>query len=64
MRERERTEIRADRLGEPGTPDQENLEEVRADADRMLAAGDDAIARALSQDSASFLRANRQRGGQ
>jgi len=33
-------------------------------AQRMLAAGADAIARALSQDSAAYLAANRQKGGQ
>lgn len=65
MRERERpTDLPTERIGEPDLPGEENLDELRADAERMLAAGDDAIARALSQDSAAFLRANRQRGGQ
>ena len=38
--------------------------DFRAAADRLLAQGGDAIARALSQDSAAFLAANRQEGGQ
>jgi hypothetical protein len=41
-----------------GTPD------LRAAAERLLAEGADAIERALSQDSAAFLAANRQEGGQ
>lgn len=40
------------------------LEELRARADRLLAAGADAIDRALSHDSRAFLEANRQEGGQ
>jgi hypothetical protein len=43
---------------QPGTPD------LRAAAERLLAQGADAIERALSQDSAAFLAANRQEGGQ
>jgi hypothetical protein len=42
----------------PGEPD------LRAAAERLLARGADAIERALSQDSAAFLAANRQEGGQ
>ena len=42
-------------------PDQPDL---RAAAERLLARGTDAIERALSQDSAAFLAANRQEGGQ
>ena len=38
--------------------------DFRAAADRLLAQGGDAISRALSQDSAAFLAANRQEGGQ
>lgn len=37
---------------------------LRADAERLLARGGDAIARALSQNSADFLTASRQEGGQ
>jgi hypothetical protein len=40
------------------------LEQLRASADRLLAAGTDAIDRALSSDSRAFLDANRQEGGQ
>ena len=38
--------------------------DLRERAERLLAHGDDAIDRALSQDSAAFLAANRQEGGQ
>jgi hypothetical protein len=38
--------------------------ELRARAERLLAAGDAAIERALSRDSTAYLRANRQIGGQ
>jgi hypothetical protein len=38
--------------------------DFRAAAERLLARGADAIDRALSQDSAAFLAANRQEGGQ
>jgi len=38
--------------------------DLRAAAERLLAQGADAIERALSQDSAAFLAANRQEGGQ
>jgi len=44
-----------------GPPDQPD---VRAVAERLLARGTDAIEHALSQDSAAFLAANRQEGGQ
>jgi hypothetical protein len=44
-----------------GPPDQPDL---RAAAERLLARGSHAIERALSQDSAAFLDANRQEGGQ
>ena len=40
------------------------LEELRRAGEELLAAGDDAIRRALSADSEAFLRANRQEGGQ
>ena len=41
-----------------------SLERIRETANEFLAAGDEAIRRALSGDSEGFLRANRQRGGQ
>jgi hypothetical protein len=41
------------------------LQMARSEADRLLAAGDDAIQRALSgSDSEAFLRASRQQGGE
>lgn len=41
-----------------------NLGELRRAGEDLLAAGDEAIRRALSSDSEGFLRANRQEGGQ
>jgi hypothetical protein len=42
-----------------------NLAQLRADGDRLLAAGDEAIRRALAgNNSEDFLRASRQQGGQ
>ena len=38
--------------------------DLRESAERLLVQGADAIERALSQDSAAFLAANRQEGGQ
>lgn len=38
--------------------------ELRERGERLLALGADAIERALSEDSAAFLAANRQEGGQ
>lgn len=41
------------------------LQQSRSDGDRLLAAGDEAIRRALSDvDSEAFLRASRQQGGE
>ena len=41
------------------------LDNLRAQADRFLAAGDEAIDRALANsDSEAFLRANKQQGGE
>ncbi len=40
------------------------LARARRDAQSLLSAGDEAIARALSGDSQAFLRANRQQGGE
>jgi hypothetical protein len=42
----------------------DNLTRLRREAGDILAAGNDAIDRALSGDSEAFLRANRQQGGQ
>ena len=60
-RERERPE-RA--LSEGNNPGDDGLDSARTGAERLLQAADDAIARALSGDSAQFLRATRQSGGQ
>jgi hypothetical protein len=48
----------------PGSPVPAGRLDLRAAAERLLAQGADAIERALSQDSAAFLAANRQEGGQ
>jgi hypothetical protein len=49
--------------GDAGGDDQ--LQQARAQADRLLAAGDEAIQRALAgSNSEAFLRAGRQQGGQ
>jgi len=45
-------------------PPGDDLSELRQAGDRFLAAGDEAISRALSTDSERFLAANRQQGGQ
>lgn len=49
-----------------GTPadDSTDQQELRDRGAALLAAADEAIARALSRDSALFLRQNRQQGGQ
>jgi hypothetical protein len=47
-----------------GGPDGDDLNAIGDAAARLLAAGDAAIDRALSNDSDAFLRANRQQGGQ
>lgn len=67
MRFRERTndEHNQEQQNTPSvTPAGENLDSLREDAERLLAAGDDAINRALSGNSEAFLVANRQQGGQ
>ncbi len=68
MSERERHQTMGDprpRAAAPGHPGVDaDVVRLRADADRLLDAADDAIARALSGDSETFLEANRQEGGQ
>jgi hypothetical protein len=65
MNERERIEnehnppLSSEELGENN-----RLQQIRQTANEFLAAGDEAIRRALSGDSEGFLRANRQQGGQ
>ncbi|MGQ0701886.1 MAG: hypothetical protein ACT4PM_01985 [Gemmatimonadales bacterium] len=48
----------------PVPPPSGHLGELHRAGDDLLAAGDEAIRRALSGDSEAFLRANRQKGGQ
>jgi len=68
MRERERppTNREPGNHGPPagGPADGGDVERLHGDADRLLDAAEQAIARALSGDSEAFLQANRQRGGQ
>jgi hypothetical protein len=62
-----RERINPGRMAQPlsdGGNDGDNLERLRQTASEFLAAGDEAIRRALSGDSEAFLRANRQQGGQ
>jgi hypothetical protein len=62
MREKERQDSNPP-SGAFGTGD--SLGHLREQAERFLAACDDAISRALAgSDSEAFLRANRQQGGQ
>jgi hypothetical protein len=48
--------------GQPGSGDV--LQQARERGDRLLAAGDEAIRRALSGNSQNFITASRQQGGQ
>lgn len=65
MTTRERVNDRRDeRPSEGGVSGGEGLAAARDEAERLFAAGDEAIERALSGDSEAFLAANRQRGGQ
>jgi hypothetical protein len=51
--------------GGDGSTDPGNLTQLRAEGNSLLAAGDEAIRRALSgNNSEDFLRASRQQGGQ
>ncbi len=63
MRERHHAENRATTGGDdgPATPD---LGPARQAGRRHLAAGQAAIARALSENSEAFLRSSRQEGGE
>lgn len=62
MTMRERPPSETPRMAAPGAP--MGSGNARASAERFLAQGADAIERALSQNSAAFLAANRQEGGQ
>jgi hypothetical protein len=61
-----RHENEADRTSgaRPGQGGAEQRDELREHAARLLEAGDEAIRRALSNDSERFLNQNRQQGGQ
>ena len=64
-RERERERPRTPRDPGAGTPPEDaSTAPLRDAADRFLRHADQAIERALSGDSETFLRANRQQGGQ
>lgn len=64
MSQRERPTTDRVRPATSGTDVIAGPDNARADAERLLRAADDAIARALSADSARFLEATRQSGGQ
>lgn len=66
MQERERRHDDAPPGGEPpvGSPGNGGLDHMRRAGEDFLAAGDDAISRALSGDSEKFLSANKQSGGE
>jgi hypothetical protein len=62
QRTSEQQQVQAGGSSDPGTGD--TLQQAREQGDRLLAAGDEAIRRALSGNSESFLRSGRQQGGQ
>ena len=67
MRLRERTEDDRKKPEEDSAgngPSEQNLRSMRLAGQGLLVAGADAIQRALSGDSESFLAATRQQGGQ
>ena len=65
MRLRERTGDDLERNEEPGDGSGDaNLASMRLAGQNLLAAGADAINKALSGNSETFLRATRQQGGQ
>ena len=64
---RERTEddrVRADQNAPDASPNDANLRRMRLAGQSFLAAGADAIQKALSGDSERFLSDTRQQGGQ
>lgn len=64
LRERQRDDSAGSGGAGPAPGGGGNLGELHRAGEDLLAAGDEAIRRALSSDSEAFLRANRQRGGQ
>jgi hypothetical protein len=63
MREKERQDYGPPTGGGSGT-EGGGLDRLREQANRFLAAGDEAINSALDNDSEAFLRANRHQGGE
>ena len=63
MNLRERRHERPPAPQADGNPS-DNLDALRAETERLLASGDDAIEQALSKRSEEFLRATRQSGGE
>ena len=63
MKERERQHCNQPTL-QPDIQPSAARAALHADAERLLAAGDEAIDRVLSGDSQAFLAANQQTGGQ
>jgi hypothetical protein len=47
-----------------GEPEGGNLSSIRGEMERLLSAGDELVRKALSSDSAAFVEASRQRGGE
>lgn len=62
-RERQHRERPQAMAGE-GDPSGASLNATRNEMDRLLAAGDDLLKKALSSDSAAFVESSRQPGGQ
>ena len=61
----ERTEDSAPQAGDPSASDSgDSLRQIRLAGQGLIAAGGDAIRKALSGNSQSFLAAARQQGGQ
>jgi hypothetical protein len=60
-----RDEQRQPASGDGGSASDDLLRQLRSEGDRLLAAGDEAIQRALAgANSEAFLRASRQQGGE
>jgi hypothetical protein len=64
MRLRERPTSVADERPQGAGGDDAEIDALRRAGEEFLAAGDEAIRRALSSDSRAFLRASRQQGGE
>lgn len=64
MKEHQKRHDEAPRNATPGDPGDDGLAAAQQKMNELLAAGDAAIHAALSGDSAAFLAATQQRGGQ